>query len=288
MPCGRPEPIQLVVFSPASPLRRPGRLLFSMVRDLLASRELAWRLAVRDISAQYRQAALGFLWAIILPLANTLIWLFLNGSGLVSVDATALPYPVYVLTGTVLWSIFMDAVSAPVQVTTAAKSMLAKINFPREALIISGIYQTAFNALIKAFLMFFALLFIGVHPGWSLLLAPIGFVSLILAGTVLGLLLTPIGLLYSDIGKSLPLLLQFLMFLSPVVFPLPEDGWGATVVRMNPLTQLILTARDWLTGLAPQSLDSFLMINVCLLVMLVFVWIIYRLAMPILVERMSA
>ena len=57
-----------------------------------------------------------------------------------------------------LWSILMDAINAPLQLVTASKSMLAKINFPREALLLAGIYQTTVNALIKVVLVLIALL----------------------------------------------------------------------------------------------------------------------------------
>lgn len=118
---------KITIYTPESSLRNPLRLLHDMFRDLINGRELAWRLAVRDISAQYRQTALGLLWAFILPLAHTATWIFLNGSGIVNIKDTTLPYPVYVFTGTMLWAIFMDAVNAPLQQTINAKQMLAKI-----------------------------------------------------------------------------------------------------------------------------------------------------------------
>jgi lipopolysaccharide transport system permease protein len=259
-----------------------------MFRDLAFGRELAWRLAVRDISAQYRQAFLGILWAFILPLANTAAWIFLNSTGIVVVADTALPYPVYVFTGTMLWAIFMDALNAPLQQVTAAKSMLAKLNFPREALIVSGIYQTLFNAGIKIALLVGALVLLGINPGWGLLLFPCGIFSLVLVGTAVGLLITPVGILYSDVGRALPLLMQFLMFITPVVFPMPKSGLAATLFSINPLTPVILSARDWLTGFTPEYLGYYLLVNLAAVALLHVVWVIYRLAMPILIERMSA
>lgn len=168
------NPLPITVYTPESPMRHPARMLSGMFRDLLAGRELAWQLALRDIKAQYRQTALGLLWAFILPLAHTLTWIFLSGSGIVTVSDTALPYPVYVFTGTMIWAIFMDAVNAPLQQTIAAKHMLAKINFPREALVVSGIYQTLFNGAIKIALLLAALLFLGIHPDWRLAWFPPG------------------------------------------------------------------------------------------------------------------
>lgn len=280
--------IPIVVYSPESQLRSPVKLIKTMAQDLIQSRELAWRLAVRDVSAQYRQALLGILWAFILPLANTLAWIFLSKAGIVTVADTALPYPVYVFTGTMLWAIFMEALNAPLQQVNAARAMLAKLNFPREALIVSGIYQTLFNAAIKIVLLLVALVLLKVNPGWGLLLFPFGILSLILVGTAVGLLITPIGMLYTDIGRAMPLLMQFMMYVTPVVFPMPKAGWSATLFALNPLTPLILTSRDWLTGYSPGNLGAFLLVNAVTLVVLLVVWMVYRLAMPILIERMSA
>lgn len=283
-----PPPDSITVYTTDSALRNPRRLVGDMLRDLWSGRELAWQLAVRDISAQYRQTALGLLWAFILPLANTGVWLFLNGSGIVAVGETTLPYPVYVLAGTMLWAIFMDAANAPLQLTTAAKPMLAKINFPREALIVSGIYQTLFNAAIKIAVLIPAVVLLGVLPDWGLLWFPLGILSLVLAGTALGLLLTPVGMLYADVGKSLPLIMQFLMYLTPVVFVMPSDGWAKTLLQANPLTPLLSTTRNWLTGMPPEFLSYFVAVNITTTALLLVMWIVYRAAMPILIERMSA
>jgi lipopolysaccharide transport system permease protein len=279
---------RITVYTPDSLLTNPVKMVREMLRDLAASRELAWRLTVRDLSAQYRQTFLGFLWAIILPLANTLVWIFLSRSGVVNVSDTTLPYPIYVFTGTMLWAILMDAVNAPLLIVTASKSMLAKINFPREALVVAGIYQTLVNALIKVTLLLIAVAAMGIHPSWGLLLLPIGIISLVMVGTLIGLALTPVGLLYTDIGKAIPLLMQFLMYLTPVVFAMPKQGLPATVFQLNPLTPLILTARDWITGMTPEYLGYFMAINAIAFVLLFMFWIVFRLAMPILIERMGS
>lgn len=279
---------RIKIYTPASSVSSPFRMIREMFSDLSASRELAWRLAVRDISAQYRQAILGILWAFILPLANTAAWIFLNNSGIVSVSDTTLPYSIYVFVGTMLWAIFMDALNAPLQQAIAAKPMLAKLNFPREALVVSGIYQTLFNAIIKILLLFAALVVTGHLPDSGLILFPLGILSLVLVGTAIGLLVTPLGMLYTDVGRAMPLLMQFLMYITPVVFPIPKAGFALKLFHFNPLTPIIVTTRDWLTGGSSGYLWYFLLVNVATVFVLLLVWVIYRLAMPILIERMSA
>ncbi|NBR90364.1 MAG: ABC transporter permease [Rhodobacteraceae bacterium] len=194
----------------------------------------------------------------------------------------------FVFTGTLLWSILIDALNAPLLQVNANKALLAKINFPREALIVSGVYQTLFNAAIKLGILLLVLPFLGVHPGLGGLLIPLGLLSLVLTGTALGLLITPLGVLYGDIGRGIPLITQFLMFLSPVVFPLASTGWTATLMRLNPLTPLILNARAWFTGQPPELLGEWALALGGSALLLLLVWLVYRLAMPILIERMSA
>ena len=275
-------------YTPASPLAQPGLLWREMLQDLWAGRELAWRLALRDISAQYRQSVLGILWALINPLTTTAVWLFLSTSRLVQVAETGIPYPVFVFTGTLLWSILVDSFNAPLGQVNANKPLLAKINFPREALILSGIYQTLFNAAIKIGILLLVLPFTGVHPGWGGMLIPVGLLALIITGTALGLAITPLGVLYGDVGRGMGLITQFLMYLSPVVFPLAATGWTASLMRLNPLTPLIINARAWFTGQPPQLLGEWILTLGGSALLLMVVWVMYRLAMPILIERMSA
>ena len=265
----------------------PARALREMFRDLLASRELALRLAQRDIKAQYRQTVLGLLWAFILPLANTVTWVFLSKSGIVAVAETGLPYAVFVFTGTMLWAIFIDALNAPLQQVQAAKPMLAKLNFPREALIVSGIYQTLFNAAIKIGLVLIVLWSMGFASVTQLMPFPVAVMSLVLAGTTIGLLITPVGVLYGDVGRGITLLMQFIMYVTPVVFPLVKTGWAAALFSFNPLTPLIVTGREWLTGSGASMFAEFLAVNAASAVLLMVAWVIYRMAMPILVERMG-
>src|SRR5665213_561318 len=103
--------LSITVYSPESPLRQPVKLARDMFRDLLASRELAWRLFVRDTSAQYRQSILGYVWAFIPPLVASLPFVFLNSQGVVSIKETSIPYPAYAMIGTIIWQVFVDALN---------------------------------------------------------------------------------------------------------------------------------------------------------------------------------
>lgn len=281
-------PTPFVVYSPQSSVRKPLLLLKGMLADIVSSNDLSLRLAIRDIKALYRQSFLGYLWAFLLPLLNTVTWLFLRSSGIVTLEDTGMPYSVFVVSGTMLWQIFAEAFQSPINEVSSAKGVMSKLNFPREAIIVSGIYKVFFNAAIKLVILVPIVFILGAQFSWQILLLPFAVILLIFLGITLGLLLTPLSVLYTDISKGLPIVTQFLMFLSPVVFAMPREGFTGVLFKYNFISPFIITARSWLTGTPNESLYYFLIVSTALFFFLFIAWIIYRISMPILVERMSS
>ena len=277
-----------VVYTPESQLRHPRQLLQSMWHDLLASRELAWRLMVRDISAQYRQSFLGIVWAFLPPIAMALVFVVLNSRKLINISETSIPYPAFAMFGTVLWQVFVDSLNAPLRVVTAAKPMLAKINFPKEALILSGLGQTLFNLSIKLLILIVVLVLYKLPFSWGIPLSLLTILVLVLLGTTFGLLITPIGVLYTDVARGLGLVTGLWFFLTPVVYPPPTSFPFSLLATLNPVSPILVGARDLATQGVLHNPIPFFVVTAGMFVLLAVTWVIYRLAIPILVERMSA
>ena len=258
------------------------------VADVVRSRFLAKQLAKRDIKAQYRQSFLGILWAFVTPLTTAFIWIFLNGTGTVKLTDTGVPYPVYAFSGTLLWSIITDAIESPTKNSIAAKGIMSKINFPKEALIISGIYKLLFNSSVKILLLVVFVFFYGVGYHNSLLLFPFAILGAILFGTTIGLFLTPIGMLYNDISKIITIGLGLIMYITPVVYQIPIKGMMKTIMEWNPFTPLILTTRDFVIGAEPAFLSYFIALILICIPFLFLGLLFYRISIPIIIERMSA
>jgi lipopolysaccharide transport system permease protein len=259
-----------------------------MARDLLASRELAWRLFVRNISAQYRQTALGYLWAFLPPLVTTGLWVALNRSRVLSVGETPIPYAAFVLVGTLLWQVFADALNSPLRLVTQSKAMLAKINFPREALILAAFGEVFFNFLVRLVLLVGVLVWYELPLSWTITLAPLGVFTLIALGMMLGLAVTPLGILYQDVQMAVAILLQVWFFLTPIIYPPPESGFLSLVTKLNPVTPILLSTRDWLTIGPSAHTSGLLLVGCCTSLFGLAAWILYRIAMPHLIARMAA
>ena len=264
------------------------KLLVQTLTDFFGSHFLALQLTRRDVSAQYRQSYFGILWLFITPLASAAIWVFLNSSGTITITDTGVPYPVYAFSGTLIWSILLESINAPMASTNAARGIISKINFPKEALILCGFYKLLFNSSFKVLLLVVFIFAFGVGFHWSLLLLPLVLVMAVVFGTSLGLLITPIGLLYSDVSRLISMGLSLLMYVTPVVYGIPKTGIMKTIMTYNPFTPFILTSRDVAVGGSPEFLNYFLGLTGLGIVLFFIGLVIYRVSIPVIVERLSA
>jgi len=260
-----------------------------MWRDLLGSRELALQLMRRDISAQYRQSFLGYLWAIIPPVIAAVGFTFAANSNVLNIGETDLPYPAYVMFSTSLWQTFTESITIPMQKMAQSKMLLAKINFPHESLILASIGQVFFNFAIKLILIVALFLWFRMPVSSSIIVAPVALVHLVLIGTMFGMLLAPLAALYQDFVKGVPLLLGVWLFLTPVVYPVPSgEGLFGILVKLNPVTPLLVTVRELATVGTVSNPLGFWLASLFTLVGLALAWLVYRLGLPYAIERLSS
>ncbi len=276
------------IYTPESKLRHPRKLWQLMWRDLLASRGLAWQLMLRDIKAQYRQSFLGISWAFIPPITMALGLTWAGKSEVIAISATDLPYPAYVMFSTSLWQTFVEALQGPVQAVTKAQPMLSRVNFPREALILAKLGEVLFNFCIKLILIVGLFIWFRIPVGWSVILAFVALIHLIILGTWFGVMLAPLSMLYQDVTKALTMVTGFWLFITPVIYPIPQTGNFSTLVRLNPVTPLLVTIRELATTGILTQVTGFWVVSAIALFGLFFTWIAFRLAMPFVIEKISS
>ena len=243
---------------------------------------------MRNLAAQYRQTALGYIWLFLPPIATTITWVFLNSQKVLSIGVTELPYPVFVLIGTLLWQGFVDALQAPGQQFQQSKAMLVKIHFPHEALLLAALGSVLFNFLIRLVLLGIILLWYHIPVTTGMLLAPVGIFALLGLGFMVGVILLPLAMLYGDVQRLLLLVTPIWFFLTPVVYPAPKE-WPASLLSLvNPASPLLVTTRQWLTGTDVTHLPAFVFITTIIIILFLFGWLIYRMAMPHIIERVGS
>lgn len=275
-----------IIYSSESRLRSPRHFLLGTISDLRASREVAWHLFARNLRSQYRQSILGYIWILLPPVVTMLLWVYLNWTKALTIGHTDIPYPIYVLTGTMLWQVFVDALFCPINQLGSSRGLITKVRLPHEAILLSGMGIILFNFIVRLLVLLGALLLFHCPPTWGLLLAPFGVLMLILLGLTIGLLLAPLGLLFQDISMGLTMIMGFAFFITPIVYPLPTKWPASLLAILNPVTPLLETTRNWLALGALPPTTGFCVISAATFILFVMAWFVYRLATPHIISRL--
>lgn len=166
--------------------------------------------------------------------------------------------------------------------------MMAKLNFPREALLINAFYKVVFDFGLKFFALVLIALVLGFNFGWLSLLFLVGALVAILFGFSFGVVLIPFKMLYGDFKRILTIGTQVLMYATPIVYPMPETGIARTFNIYNPIYYMTDIPRQWFAGDMATTLWPLLAITGISVLVLLLGWVLYRITMPIIVERVGA
>jgi lipopolysaccharide transport system permease protein len=249
---------------------------------------LARLFAIRDFKARYKTSYVGPLWEVVPSIATAVIWIFLRGSGAVNVTETSIPFPAFVLIGTILWSLISESISKPMQIFKDHASIITKINIPKEALLMIGFFNVIINAGFKMLLVIFILIFFKIVPSFSLLY----FFPILLATVAtfmsIGVIMLPFEYMLPDIERIKVYSLMALMYLSPVVYANPKTGLISTIMHWNPLTYVIEGMRNCLTGLPLNNIPFFIGYTMVALMLFLLATVAYRIVSPIIIQRMSS
>jgi lipopolysaccharide transport system permease protein len=208
-------------------------------RDLWNYRELLYFLAWRDILVRYKQTTVGVAWAIIRPIINIVIFSFLFAK-VVKLPSDAVPYPLFLSAGTLLWGLFAGAFTDAGGSIVGNSNLISKIYFPRllvpAATLAVGFVDFAISLLIIGALM----IWYQVFPDVRILAAPF-FILLALAASLgAGLWMAALTVKYRDFRFIAPFIVQTGYFVSPVIYPSDKfHGVGRLFYSLNPMVGAI-------------------------------------------------
>ena len=209
------------------------------LRRLVHFRALVWYLARRDLKVRYRRSSLGMLWSMLQPLLMMLVLRAVFGAAF---RAQIPAYPVYALSGILLWNFFQQGVVSSMHTLRGNASILQKMPLPREvfpfAIVVSGLVNLAL-----ALVPLFGILIATRHPlRVSLLFLPVAMAIAAAFTLGLGLLLSPLAIFFTDVVEIVGVGLTVLLYLTPIFYPagIVPERWR-WLIRWNPM-RLILDA----------------------------------------------
>jgi len=214
------------------------------LEEIWRYRELLYIFTWRDIKIRYRQTLLGVIYVIFQPVVNMIIFTVFFGN-LAKIPSGNLPYSLFVLIGLVFWNFFSGALARASDSMVSNESMIKKVYFPKIILPFSVIVTFFFDLIINFLLLIIFAVILGYPPNfWILVVLP--FSVLISGCTIAGasLFLSSLNVKYRDVRNVLPFLIQIILFLTPVIYPLSiVSGRNQHLMALNPMTSVVEAMR---------------------------------------------
>lgn len=211
-----------------------------MFKELIKYRDLLMMLTLRDIKIRYKQAFMGFLWAIFMPIIAIAAGLLIKKAmsimsdnpidmaGVVSITVKVLP-----------WTFFISAIRFSVQSLVGNSNLVTKIYFPREVLPIASTLACLFDFIIALVAVSIILIVVGVGASIYILWVPILLTFLFLFTAGLGLFLSCANLFYRDVRYIVQVILMFGIFFTPVYYGSDIFGKWGFLLLLNPVGSIL-------------------------------------------------
>ncbi|MBE0573514.1 ABC transporter permease [Candidatus Dojkabacteria bacterium] len=259
-----------------------------MFKNIVKSKELIIQLFKRDFFMSYKKSYLGLAWILISPLVGIVSWVFLNSAGILQPGDTPIPFPAYVLLGSSIWGLFMGFYGSAGGTLGAGAGFINQVKYPHEALLIKQTAQHIANFLITFVVNIIVLLLFGVTPSLGILLFPLTAIPLFFLGAGLGLIVSVLSVVASDLTNVINIIMGFVFYAIPIVYQIDkiENPLLQTVVQINPLTYLVTGARDIIVEGTIHYPERYLLVAAISFVFFMLSWRLFYVSEDKVIERM--
>jgi lipopolysaccharide transport system permease protein len=248
-------------------IKPPSKWHFFDIKELIYYKDTLYFLTWKDIKVKYKQAVLGFLWAFLQPIAMTAVFVLFNLAVNVSLGDVNIPYPLFVLSGIMLWNLFANAITATSNSVVNNSNILKKIYFPRIFFPMSSLLVSLFDFFITLLIYIPVMIYYNVYPNWQIIyILPVCIilVSILIMG--IGSFFGALNVKYRDVKYIIPFVVQLLFFISPVFYSNNQIAlpWVKTLYYLNPMTGIIELFRFGLFNTPINNLGLILSIIISL------------------------
>lgn len=216
--------------------------------ELWSYRELLYFLIWRDLKVRYKQTALGVAWAVIQPLMTMLVFSLFFGR-LAKLPSDGIPYPLFTYAALVPWTFFANGLTQSSNSLVGSANLLTKVYFPRLLIPLGSVMAGTVDFLLAFTILLGMSVWYRIPPSPAILLLPLFVLLAVVASLGVGLWLAALNVKYRDVRHTVPFLVQFWMFATPVAYPsslLPEP-WHS-LYGLNPMAGVVEGVRWSLLG----------------------------------------
>ena len=251
--------------------------MLANARGIYQARDLLLEWTYRNIRARYQQSALGWLWAVIQPAAQVVIFTVVF-TLFVPIDTGNIPYVLFSYVAIVPWTLLAMALPDMTNSLVENMTLVTKIYFPREVLPIAALFARLLDFGVASALIVFLMFFYQVPTFFlGLLYLPIILIIELILILGLGMAGAALNVFFRDVRSLLVLGLQVWFYASPIIYPqsLVPDRFRK-IYFLNPMAGIIAAYRDiLLEGRLPGSYLA-IAAGISVLVFMVGYWFFKR------------
>ena len=231
-------------------------------------RWLIWRGIKRDFKAPYRQSVFSTFWAVFMPMLPVSVYVILVKFKVLTVSSE-IPYPLYVGIGFTLWMLLMGGITCAINRPLADRQLLTKTKYPLIVSILSGYGILLFETFVRLVLVVGLMLWYGFLPGWGFFLISILIFPMLIFSISVGVILSLLNIVSRDVKNIVEVVSRYGIFLSSVIFPLPDGGFLGFVKDVNILSHFIDRLREWMLFGGMQNYPDYIVQLVVSLILLI-------------------
>lgn len=237
-------------------------------RELWEFRDLFYFLTWRDVKVKYKQTVVGALWAVFQPFITMVVFTIFFGQ-LAHMPSQGVPYPIFVYTGLVFWTLFSAGLSHASNSFVENERIITKIYFPRFILPVASIFTNIVDFIIASCILVGMMAYYHYVPSLvGIALIPVLILMTIFSTLGIGLLFSSLNVKYRDVRFILPFFIQLLLFVTPVIYPVSiVSERFRPLLGINPMAGVIDAAR---AGLLNSGSINWALLGVSAASMLVY------------------
>jgi len=186
-------------------------------KELKTYKDLFYFLVWRDIKVLYAQTILGFMWALLLPLVQIVIFTIIFGK-VAKLSTEGIPYFLFSTVAIVPWTYISEATARSSQSLVTNQNMLGKIYFPRLIFPITPVLAKLVDFAVSVLILLAVLVYYRISPTWNLLLLPILIIFMACIPAGLGMWSSALAIRYRDVKHVMPFAIRILMYSAPIVY----------------------------------------------------------------------
>ncbi len=240
------------------------------LRDLWEYRELLYFLIWRDVKVRYKQTVLGAAWAIIQPFFTMVVFSLFFGR-LAKIPSDNIPYPIFSYAALVPWTFFANGLNQAASGMVNHANLIKKVYFPRLAIPIARVLAGTVDFVLAFVVLLGMMLVYGIVPTVNVLWLPLFLLLALITSLGTALWLSAMNVQFRDVGYTVPFLIQFWMFATPIAYPssLIENSLLRTLYGVNPMAGVVEGFRWALLGTDTTSGATIIVSSLIALLLLV-------------------